>query len=97
MLFSIVCVDKPDSVQLRMDTRPAHVEHLKAHAERLLLAGPNLAADGQTPIGSILVYQADSEAEARAFAEADPYAEAGLFESVTVKGFRKVLVKPELE
>ena len=97
MLFSIVCVDKPNSVQLRMDTRPDHVEHLKAHADRLLLAGPNLAEDGETLIGSILVFQAESEAEARAFADADPYTKVGLFESVTIKGFRKVLVKPELD
>jgi len=96
MLFSIVCVDKPNSVQLRMDTRPAHVEHLKAHADRLLLAGPNLAEDGETPIGSLLVFQADSEADAKAFADADPYTQAGLFESVTIKGFRKVMVNPEL-
>ena len=71
MLFSIVCVDKPNSVQLRMDTRPEHVEHLKAHADRLLLAGPNLAEDGTTSIGSILIFQAETAAEAKAFADAD--------------------------
>ena len=97
MLFYIVCVDKPNSVQLRMDTSPEHVEHLKAHADRLLLAGPNLAEDGTTSIGSILIFQAETAAEAKAFADADPYTKAGLFDSVTIKGFRKVLVKPELE
>ncbi len=91
MQFAIVCLDKPDHLNVRMDNRPAHLDHLKAHEAQILIAGPLLSDDGQTPVGSLLVMDfADAEA-ARSFAEADPYAVAGLFKTVTICPYRKVL------
>jgi uncharacterized protein YciI len=42
------------------------------------------------PCGSMLVVEAADRAEAEAFAAADPYAKAGLFESVVIRPFRAV-------
>ncbi len=42
-------------------------------------------------MGSLLIMAFDDQGQARAFAEGDPYARAGLFESVTIRPFRKVL------
>ncbi len=42
-------------------------------------------------MGSLLIMAFDDQGQARAFAEAAPYARAGLFESVTIRPFRKVL------
>lgn len=89
MLFAIICTDKPGALALRMETRPAHLEHLKAHERSLVLVGPLLDAEGK-PCGSLLVVEADDRAAAEAFAAADPYAKAGLFESVVVRPFRSV-------
>lgn len=91
MHFAIVCLDKPDSAALRADTRPAHLDYLTAHADQVVVAGPLLSDDGQTPVGSLLIMEfADAQA-ARSFAEGDPYAEAGLFRNVTICPWRKVL------
>jgi uncharacterized protein YciI len=89
MLFAITCTDKPGALELRMATRPAHLEHLKAHERSLVLVGPLLDAEGR-PAGSLLVVEADDRAAAEAFAQADPYARAGLFESVVIRPFRTV-------
>jgi uncharacterized protein YciI len=90
MLYAIYRLDKPNSVDLRLKTRPVHLEYLKSQAHRLFAAGPVLAADGRTPIGSLLLIECRDEAEVRAFAAGDPYDKAGLFQSLTIHPWRKV-------
>ena len=96
MLFAFICKDKPGHLNVRMETRPAHVEHLnKLNAEGTLkIAGPFLDADGK-PCGSLVIVKADSIEAARAIADADPYTKAGLFETVEVKAWNWVFNNPE--
>ncbi|SFK52172.1 YciI family protein [Falsiroseomonas stagni] len=89
MLFAISCTDKPASLALRMETRPAHVDYLKQHAASFVLVGPVLDAEGK-PCGSLLVVDVADRAAAEAFAAGDPYAKAGLFESTVIRPFRTV-------
>lgn len=89
MLFAIVCADKPGSLELRMATRPTHLAYLQAHAAKVVQAGPLLDLDGR-PCGSLLIVDVADRAEALGFAEADPYAKSGLFESAVVRPWRAV-------
>ena len=91
MLYAIRCLDKPNHQQVRLDNRPAHGAYLKANEPRVVLAGPLLSDDGQAMIGSLLVLDFDNRAEVDRFLADDPYAKAGLFESVVVTPFRKFL------
>lgn len=91
MNFVLYCVDKPGHGQVRADNRPAHLDYLKSKLDQIVIAGPMLDDDGESVLGSLLVIEAADRAEAEAFATGDPYAKAGLFESVTVKAYRKVL------
>ncbi len=91
MQFAIVCLDKPDHGHLRAENRPAHIDYLNANLGHMLLVGPLLSEDGERPVGSLPIMAFDDQGQARAFAEGDPYARAGLFESVTIRPFRKVL------
>jgi uncharacterized protein len=98
VLYSIVSTDVEDSLPRRKSARPAHLERLEAlqNAGRLLLAGPNPAVDSTDPgdagfTGSIVIAEFPSLAEAKAWADADPYVAAGVYQSVTVKPFKKVL------
>ncbi len=93
MLYAIYCLDKSGSLEVRLGNRPAHLAYLESQGDRLVTAGPLLSDDGQTPLGSLLVFEADSLAEAEAFAAGDPYAAAGLFESVAIRPWRKVFPK----
>jgi uncharacterized protein YciI len=96
MLFAFLCTDKPGHLNVRMETRPTHVEYLnKLNAEGALkFAGPFLDDDGK-PNGSLVVVEAADMAAARTIAEADPYYMAGLFEKVEVKAWNWVFNKPE--
>lgn len=88
MLFVITCLDKPESLVLRQATRPAHLEYLGT--QPVTYGGP-LLDDAGRPCGSMLVIDVPDHAAAAVFAAADPYAEAGLFASTTIMGFRAVL------
>jgi len=91
MNFVLYCVDKAGHGHVRTENRPAHVDYLKSNLDRLMLAGPMTSDDGTTMLGSVLIIEAADRAAAEDFAAGDPYAKAGLFESVTIKAFKKVL------
>ena len=96
MIYVILCRDKPGHLQLRQDTRPEHLAYLeKLNADGTLkFAGPFLDGD-EKPCGSMVAVKAKSRSEAEALASADPYALAGLFESVDIQPWNWVFNKPE--
>ena len=89
MLYAVICKDKPNSLELRKATRPTHLDYLKQGGP--VFSGPMLAEDEQTPIGSLLIVEAADRAAVEAWAANDPYALAGLFESVEIRPFVKVI------
>ncbi len=91
MPFAIICTDKSGQGSLRADNRPAHLDYLETHRDRILMAGPLLGEDGQSPVGSLVILDFDLLTQAQDFAAEDPYAKAGLFECVEIKAWRKVL------
>jgi uncharacterized protein len=90
MLYAIYCTDKPSHLQTRLDNRPAHVEYLKLFGGQHICTGPLLSDDGQGMVGSLLVMDFADRKAAEDFAANDPYAKAGLFQSVAITPFRKV-------
>jgi uncharacterized protein YciI len=88
MLFALVCKDKPGHLQVRLDNRPAHVEFLRKlnDAGSLKIAGPFLNDEGK-PYGSLVVIEAADKGEAARIGSDDPYARAGLFESVEIRAW----------
>ena len=98
MLYAIIAEDAPGSLEKRLATRPAHLERLNALLDqgRLILAGPHPAIDTNEPgeagfSGSLIVAEFGSLEDAEAWAADDPYQHAGVYASVTVKPFKKVL------
>jgi hypothetical protein len=92
MHFVFQGTDKPDSLDIRMENRPAHVEWLKSSP--IPLAGPLLDAAG-TMIGSLVVCEVETIEDAIALFENDPYAKAGLFASTSITPWNWVIGKPE--
>lgn len=90
MYYVISCVDKADHAHVRAEHRPAHVDYLKANIDRIVMAGPTTSEDGEAMTGSVLIMDYNSLAEAQSFAAGDPYSSAGLFESVSIRPWRKV-------
>ncbi len=88
MLFIAYCIDKPDHVDVRLNARPDHVAFLKAKGDALKLAGPTTDANGETPNGSLIIFEDESLQAAETWIAGDPYAAADLFDSVTVKPWK---------
>lgn len=88
MAFVLLCRDKDGALQIRLDNRPAHLEFLNASG-KVMFAGPFI--ENEAPVGSMVVLDVATKAEAEAFAAADPYAKADLFQSVEVREWRKVI------
>jgi uncharacterized protein YciI len=89
MRVALICTDKPGALQTRLDNRAAHLAHIEA-SDVVEMAGPFLNAEGQM-CGSLVVLTVDTLAEAKAWAAADPYAKAGLFEAVKIIEWKKVI------
>lgn len=98
MWYAIISEDVKDSLPLRKSARPEHLARLNRLKEegRLLVAGPHPAIDSEEPgeagfSGSLVVAEFSSLEEAKAWADADPFVDAGVYASVTVKPFKHVL------
>jgi uncharacterized protein YciI len=89
MMFALICTDKQDSLELRMRTRPAHLEYLRQNAADLVSAGPRLDPDGN-PCGSVFILDMPERVAAETFAANDPYEIAGLFSHSELTGYRSV-------
>ena len=98
MLYAIISQDVENSLAKRIVARPDHVarlNQLKVEG-RLILAGPHPAIDSIDPgdagfTGSLIVAEFENLKEARSWADADPYVATGVYSSVIVKNFNKVL------
>ena len=93
MLFIIDCLDKPGHENVRKDTRQAHLDYVKGFKDQVIAAGPILSDDGERMIGSLLILDFGDRLLAERFAANDPYTKAELFQSVTIRRWRKVLPK----
>jgi uncharacterized protein YciI len=98
MHYAIMSEDVVDSLEKRKAARPAHLDRLNnlASQDRLLVAGPHPAVDSYEPgeagfSGSLVIAEFDSLEQAQAWADADPYVAAGVYQRVVVKPFKRVL------
>ncbi|MGR5264122.1 YciI family protein [Photobacterium damselae] len=98
MWYVIFSQDVENSLERRMSVREKHLARLKdlQNEGRLLVAGPMPAIDDENPgeagfTGSTVIADFASLEDAQAWADADPYIYAGVYEKVIVKPFKKVL------
>ncbi|MDC0198179.1 YciI family protein [Candidatus Thioglobus sp.] len=98
MLYAIISQDVENSSSKRKEARSNHVARLNELKDqgRLILAGPHPSIDFSDPgeagfSGSLIVAKFADLKEARDWADADPYVSAGVYSSIVVKPFNKVL------
>ncbi len=98
MYYAIIGTDQEESLEARISARPDHLSRLEKLKEegRLLLAGPFPAIDSEDPgpagfSGSLIVAEFPDLTSAKAWADQDPYTLTGVYASITVTPFKKVL------
>ena len=98
MFYAIISEDKPNTLEQRLAARPDHLARLESLRDegRLLVAGPHPAIDSEDPgpagfTGSLVIAEFASLKEAQHWADQDPYINAGVYQQVMVKPYKKVL------
>ena len=89
MRFALICHDRPGALQVRLDNRAAHLAHIQSTGV-VEMAGPFLDDRGDMT-GSLIILDVETLQAAQAWAKADPYAMAGLFDTVTITAWKKVV------
>lgn len=95
-LFAISCIDKPDSLELRMATRQSHLNYANGGQTfvQVKMGGPYLDAQGNMA-GSLMIVEAPNRSAVEEFSRHDPYVTAGLFQTVEIRPYR-ITVGPPL-
>ena len=88
MRVALICIDKPGHLHVRQENRAAHLAYIEATGV-VEMAGPFL--EGDAMCGSLVVLEVDSLDAAKDWAAGDPYAKAGLFASVDIRAWKKVI------
>ncbi len=89
MLIALIAKDKPGALQTRMDNRAAHLAYIEETGV-VAQAGPLLTEAGDM-CGSLVILDVEDLAAAQSWADNDPYARAGLFQSVELTAWKKVI------
>ena len=90
MIYVFHLLDKPQGLELRQRVRPEHKAYLAAVADRIAFAGPLLADDGTTMVGSVLAIDFDSREAALAWQAQEPFTRAGLYAGIQVHAFQNL-------
>ena len=91
MRYAIFAIDHDNSLELRKEFRQAHIDYIKGHSIQVETAGPLVAENGETPIGSLIIIDAKNRSEAEVYSDEDPYTKAGLFKEVRIEAFKKTI------
>lgn len=89
MRYALMCTDKAEALQTRLDNREAHLAYI-AETGVVEMAGPLLDEAGEM-IGSLVIIEVETRADAEAWATNDPYAKAGLFAKTRIEAWKKVI------
>jgi uncharacterized protein YciI len=95
MLWAISRVAAPNFAAMREKGLQAHLDYLHSQKSILVVSGATLTDDGKEVIGSLLIVNVGSRAEAQAFADGDPFTKAGMFKSVSITRMRKGQWNPQ--
>lgn len=89
MLWAIVCVDKPNTAEIRSTVLQPHRDYLTSQKNILVLSGATQSDDGTQAIGSLFILNVNSRAEAKKFSDGDPFTQNGVFANITITRMRK--------
>ncbi len=96
MLYAFICTDKPgEGLSLRAQNRDQHLAYLDSLGPVMKSAGPFMNEDGSEPRGSLVIVEAQNMTAAAEIAANDPYAIAGVFESVDIRPWKWLLGAPD--
>jgi uncharacterized protein YciI len=96
MLWAITRISKPRlDEEAREKLRPFHRDYVQSQKHILVLGAAMQSDDGTEATGTLFVVNVNSRAEAQAFLDGDPFAQACYFTDVKITRLRKGPWNPE--
>lgn len=95
MLWAISRVAAPDFGARREQALQPHIDYLRSQKKILVISGATTSDDGKEFVGSLLIVNVNTRAEAQAFVDGDPFSKAGMFTKVTITRMNKGQFNPE--
>ena len=89
MLWAISRVAAPDFAAKREQGMQPHIDYLRSQKNILVISGATTSDDGKQFVGSLLIVNVKTRAEAQAFVDGDPFTKAGMFTHVTITRMNK--------
>ena len=89
MLWAISRVAGPSFAEDREQRMQPHLDYLRSQKDILVISGGTISDDGTQFVGSLLIVNVQTRAEAQAFVDGDPFTQAGMFTSVTIVRMNK--------
>jgi len=89
MHYVIHCLDIPDSSGIRRAQFEAHKAYIAAASVKVVISGPLVASDSETPIGSFFLVKAEDLSQVEALNRNDPFYKAGLWAQIAIHPFLK--------
>jgi uncharacterized protein YciI len=90
LIYVFIMHDKTNGSQLRETLRPDHRAYLSAVAERIAFAGPLIADDEKTILGSLIAIEFPDREAANEWLRNEPYTRGGVYESTQIHAFRNL-------
>lgn len=95
MLWAISRIAGPDFAARREKGLQPHLDYLHSQKNILVVSGATLTDDGKDVVGSLLIVNVGSRAEAKAFVDGDPFQKAGMFTDTKITRMRKGQWNPQ--
>jgi uncharacterized protein YciI len=86
-LFAVHCLDHAGALPRRLANYDAHKAHLAQGDVKTVISGPLMGEDGETMIGSLFVFSAETIDDVRAFNADDPFNAANVWQSISINPF----------
>jgi uncharacterized protein YciI len=93
VIYAFICKDGGDKTQIRRDLLIEHLRYIESVIDKVVVAGPcapMTPSDVRQFEGSVMMYQADTPAEARSMFERDPYFKNKIWDSYEMMNFSPV-------
>ena len=84
MLWAISRVAAPNIAEDREKSLQPHLDYLRSQKDILVISGGTTSDDGTQFVGSLLIVNVQTRAEAQAFVDGDPFTQAEMFTNVSI-------------
>ena len=83
--------DGPHVAAKKKEVRQTHIDYVMANAHRIIVSGGYFPDDDDFPNGGLIVLDVATRAEAEDYIQNDPFFQNGIFNTYTIRRWKKFI------